>query len=193
MPVSTRSYRDNPDHISRKPLPLRLALSIWSLAAGLLVTGRSFLKPQRTVHFPRQVLKNVHSFHGHIEHIGTDLDPSVPRCISCMMCERACPSGCICITAAQKTPRSAESQATPASAAPANPRAPLIFELDFSLCSLCGLCVEACPVDSLRFSHNIYPVWTSRKEFKIDLLKRLKAQAEAVRAEQAEGSGHGPE
>ena len=51
------------------------------------------------------------------------------------------------------------------------------FILDYSLCSLCGQCAKACPVDSLRFSHHAYFVSTNREDFKIDLLARLRRQA----------------
>ena len=160
-----RSYKDNPGHISRKNLPLRFLLSAWSLAAGLSVTGRFFLKPWHTVRYPFKVLPNIDSYRGHIEHIGLPENPAWPRCISCMLCARACPSGCIAITPRRK--------GTGANLEDEGRRDPLNFILDFSKCSLCGLCVESCPVDSLKFSHNIYTVWSSRKEFHIDLLRRL--------------------
>ena len=48
---------------------------------------------------------------------------------------------------------------------------------DYTLCSLCGTCIDNCPVNTLRFSSNIYWVATSRKEMHIDLLARLREKA----------------
>jgi NADH-quinone oxidoreductase subunit I len=33
---------------------------------------------------------------------------------------------------------------------PAHPKFPLRFEIDYSRCVFCGLCVEACPEDAIR-------------------------------------------
>ena len=62
---------------------------------------------------------------------------------------------------------------------PAAPKDPARFSYDFSLCSLCGTCVESCPADSLRFSHEIYQAGFDRKDFHFDLLARLRGQAES--------------
>ena len=56
-------------------------------------------------------------------------------------------------------------------------KTPGAFILDYSLCSLCGQCARACPVDSLRFSQHVYYVGSSRADFRLDLLARLREQA----------------
>jgi NADH-quinone oxidoreductase subunit I len=52
------------------------------------------------------------------------------------------------------------------------------FYLNYNLCSLCGTCVEKCPVGSLKFSQNVYLAGFSRKDFEFELLSRLRGQAE---------------
>jgi NADH-quinone oxidoreductase subunit I len=52
------------------------------------------------------------------------------------------------------------------------------FVLDFTYCSQCGLCVQNCPVGSLRFSHDVFLAGFSRDEFVFDLLAKLKKQAQ---------------
>ncbi|EPR43621.1 4Fe-4S ferredoxin, iron-sulpur binding domain-containing protein [Desulfovibrio sp. X2] len=166
-----------------------------SLLVGLKITGREFVRPEVTVHYPRKVVENEHlvTFRGHIELVGAKNDPATPRCITCLMCQSVCPSGCIKIV---KQPPPKKDPAKEAAAPPkayasglepktsAKPPAkekpvktPKGFILDYNLCSLCGLCVQACPVDSLRFSTDIYLADYSKKSFVFDLMARLKAQA----------------
>lgn len=166
---------------------------LWSLVVGLQITGKFFAMQQVTVHYPRQVLddENLKSYGGHIELVGKPKEPGVPRCISCQMCAMSCPSSCIKVTK-QKAPQPTEEEqkAMDEAAArgekvkkPAAPKNPAAFHLDYSLCSLCGTCVEVCPVKSLQFSNNIYLAGTSREDFKFDLLKRLRTKAEQSNAE----------
>jgi NADH-quinone oxidoreductase subunit I len=53
------------------------------------------------------------------------------------------------------------------------------FSLNYNLCSLCGLCVQSCPVSSLTFSQDVYLAGGSRKDFEFDLLLRLKNRAKS--------------
>ena len=64
-------------------------------------------------------------------------------------------------------------------------KVPGVFIYDYSLCSLCGQCVRACPVDSLRFSQHVYYVGASRADFRLDLMARLARQAAEAPAPEA--------
>ncbi len=166
----------------------RNVLDLWSLIVGLKVTGKYFFKPTVTVYYPHQeVPEEVNaSYRGHIELVGKPDDPGTPLCISCLMCVTACPSGCITVVKNKPPKLSPEEEKAMKEAEargekvkkPAAPKNPLQWKYDYSLCSLCGTCVEACAVDSIRFSHDIYVVGHSRKDFDYDLLARLKSLAE---------------
>ena len=168
---------------------------LWSLVVGLFITGRFFASRHKTVHYPRKVVEkeNTNSFRGPIELVGTPKDPTTPKCISCMLCVQACPSGCISIkkqAAPKMTPE--EQKAFDEATArgenpkkPAAPRNPGEYHYDFTYCSLCACCVEACPVNSIRFSHEIYLAGTRREDFKIDLLARLQRTAAKQVAEKS--------
>lgn len=168
----------------------------WSLFVGLKVTGKYLVSKNITVHYPRETVPaDVEaSFGGHVELVPTAKDLNTPKCISCMMCVTNCPSGCLTVVkqkAPALTPEQEAEQARCEEAgetfkAPKAPKNPAKFLYDFSLCSLCGTCIENCPAGSLRYSHNIYFVGTSRKDFKLDLLKRLHKQASAAPAPEAE-------
>ena len=165
-------------------------IDCWSLIVGLKITGKYFCKPLITVHYPRQVIddENLSTYGGHVELIGKPKDPATPKCISCMMCVTNCPSRCLTVVK-QKAPKPTPEQEAEWKAAeeagekvkkPTAPKNPAKFIYDYTLCSLCGTCIDNCPAKSLKFSNNMYWVATSRKEMKIDLLARLKEQAAEV-------------
>jgi NADH-quinone oxidoreductase subunit I len=167
-------------------------LDCWSLIVGLKITGKYFCKPLITVHYPREVLddENLETYGGHVELIGKPKDPAMPKCISCMMCVTNCPSKCLTVVKSKPPKPTAEEEAAMKAAEeagekvvkPKAPKNPAKFTYDYTLCSLCGTCIDNCPAKSLKFSNNIYWVATSRKEMKIDLLARLKEQATELSA-----------
>ena len=163
---------------------------LWSLIVGLFVTGDNLCRRTVTVHYQRREVENLATFRGPIELLPSAKDATIPRCISCLMCMNTCPSECITVVK-QKAPKptAEEQQAMDEATArgekpkkPAAPKNPGAFVYDYSLCSLCGLCVEVCPVDSIGFSSDVYMVVHSRAEAKLDLLARLKNKAGSAAA-----------
>lgn len=152
----------------------RAARGMWSLVVGLNITGKYFLQPNVTIHYPRQEVDNLATFRGHIELIPEDSDPLIPRCISCGTCARACPSGCITVTKKKAPAPTAEEVAQ--GVKPKAPKDPESFRLDFTLCSLCGQCVMSCPADAIRFSQNINIAGYSRQDFQFELVERLRSR-----------------
>jgi len=156
---------------------------MWSLIVGLNITGKYFLKPNVTIHYPRQEVTNLATFRGHIELIPEDSDPLTPRCISCGTCAKVCPSNCI--TVIKKKAPAPTPEATEQGIKPKAPKDPELFHLDFTLCSLCGQCVPSCPVDSLRFSQNINIAGYHRQDFHFDLLVRMRSRQFTTTTNQA--------
>lgn len=67
-------------------------------------------------------------------------------CTSCMLCVRECPTWCI----------SLDSHQAPDPENPEGARPRLInvlddFRIDFARCMSCGICVEVCPFDALKW------------------------------------------
>ncbi len=143
-------------------------LGLRSLAIGLGIPLREFFKPVVTVPYPYKTLTMSERFRGHTELI--EDDEGKPRCVSCGMCQRACPSACISL--ASKT---VEYEAMVKGEMKMKKKKVLIkYELNFTTCSLCGQCVESCNFGALTFSKE-YNLASSRKEdFHFDLLKRLQ-------------------
>jgi len=158
-----------------------------SLLIGLGVTRNNLFRSSVTVHYPRETA-NLEGFRGPVELVPTEEDPTKPKCTACGNCIRICPSDCLYMTAAKpkkKEPQedtsfngqTAEESKTEKPAKKPKPE-PQSFVLDFTYCSQCGLCVQHCPVGSLRFSNDVYLAGFSREEFVFDLLAKLKSQAQ---------------
>jgi NADH-quinone oxidoreductase chain I len=132
-----------------------------SLLVGLCVTFREMLRPPVTVQYPREKIDITASFRGHTELV---MDPKTGthRCIVCMACDRDCPSSCI--TVIGETREGVKGKVLTS------------YRLDFTKCSLCGICVEVCPTSALCFSHEYELAGFSREEYHYDLLKRLEVE-----------------
>src|SRR5215831_11550264 len=133
-----------------------------SLFIGMGITIGQFFKPTITVHYPHETLKIPARFRGHIELV---CDPATgkAKCFVCKLCEKACPSDCITVEGMK--PEGAKRKTV------------TYYRLDFTKCSLCGSCVEACRDSAIRFSREYNLAGTSKEDFVMDLFKRLEAEA----------------
>jgi NADH-quinone oxidoreductase subunit I len=110
------------------------------LIKGLGVTFKTMLEPNVTVQYP------------HVKETPTARARGVialkeENCTVCMLCARQCPDWCIYIEGHKtKAPPRREG---------GKPRTVQLldrFDIDFSLCMYCGICVEVCPFDALFWS-----------------------------------------
>lgn len=133
-----------------------------SLVIGMKITIGQFFKPTVTVHYPHETLKIAPRFRGHIELVR---DPETGRavCFACKLCERACPSDCITVEGVKLEG--------------AKKRSVSHYVLDFTKCSLCGSCVEACRDGAIQFSREYNLAGTRKEDFVMDLFKRLQDEA----------------
>ncbi len=130
-----------------------------SILVGLAVTFRQLLRPAVTVRYPREKLDITPNFRGHTELV-RDPETGAHRCIVCMMCDRDCPSSCI--TVVGETREGVKGKVLTA------------YRLDFTKCSLCGICVEVCPTDALCWSRDYELAGLRREDYHYDLLRRLE-------------------
>jgi len=165
---------------------------IKSLFVGLKVTGRNFVMPQITTHYPRKEVDNLATYRGHVDLVPKEDDPMTSKCILCGQCAKACPSNCIELVIRKEEvepppdeeaqPDSGSKEEATAKSAPKKKKVKRIldaFMLNYNLCSLCGQCVQTCPVDSLEFSTNSYLAGFTREEFIFDLLERMRNKQKA--------------
>jgi NADH-quinone oxidoreductase subunit I len=145
-----------------------------SLITGMRITLGQFFKPTVTVHYPHESLKMPERFRGHIELV-RDPETGKPLCFACKLCERACPSDCITVEGAKLDGAKKKSVTN--------------YILDFTKCSLCGSCVEACRDGAIRYSHEYNLASTNKEDYIMDLFKRLEAESQAAEnAEQTSSS-----
>jgi NADH-quinone oxidoreductase subunit I len=136
-----------------------ISRGLYSLAVGMGVTFRCMFLPTVTVPYPHQILKMYPRFRGPLELI-RDEEAGQPKCVVCLMCQKTCPSQCI--TVEGEKPEGGKR------------KVPTRFILDFTTCSLCGLCVESCHFDAIRHSRIFTLASTGKEEFIMDLLKQKK-------------------
>jgi NADH-quinone oxidoreductase subunit I len=138
-----------------------------SLFVGLRITLGQFFRPLVTVQYPHETLKIPARFRGHIELVR---DPATgkAKCFVCKLCEKACPSDCITVDGVK--PEGAKRKAVTQ------------YRLDFTKCSLCGSCVEACRDSAIRFSREYNLAGLSKEDFVMDLFKRLEAEGRLASA-----------
>jgi len=132
-----------------------------SLLIGLKVTFKAMIAPNVTVHYPREKIAISPQFRGHTDLV-LNAETGTHKCISCNMCALDCPCGCIKVHS--ETREGVKGKVLTS------------YELDFTKCSLCGLCVEVCPTSALEYSQEYELAGFTREEFQYDLLKRLEAR-----------------
>ncbi|WP_433793272.1 NuoI/complex I 23 kDa subunit family protein [Actinoplanes sp. CA-252034] len=71
---------------------------------------------------------------------------SEENCTVCMLCARECPDWCIYIDSHK------EEVVVPGAARPRQRNVLDRFDIDFSLCMYCGICIEVCPFDALHWT-----------------------------------------
>ena len=125
-----------------------------SLLAGLRVTGRHLFRRPVTLQYPHEQ-PDVTRWGGPIELI-TFVETGTHDCIACNACSRICPSTCIEVEGVRPE-GSKKMRATK-------------FTLDFSTCSLCGLCIDVCPTDTLQYSRRYDESMYTRSATVNDLL-----------------------
>lgn len=145
--------------VKRKELSLSEKLYLPAIVRGLSMTLRSMFKPRITRQYPEEPLTTNEVTRGQPRLAVNDEDGTI-RCVSCGLCEAACPAYAITIDG-QETDRFIE-------------REPERFDIDMLRCILCGFCEEACPKDAILMSDELELADTSREAliYDIEQLKR---------------------
>ena len=118
-----------------------------------IVLLHAFRRPV-TVQYPYQSVTLPARYKGHIQ-LKRD-SAGKPKCIVCMACQRACPSNCIELDGV-KPEGATRKEVTK-------------YTLNFTTCSLCGLCVESCNFDALEFSKDYNLASVRKADYHMDLL-----------------------
>jgi NADH-quinone oxidoreductase subunit I len=122
------------------PIAKKIAFPLPGLFKGMWLTLKTMVKRAPVTMYPEVQEIPVSRARGVIS-----LD--VDACTVCMLCARECPDWCIYIEGHK------EEQAPSKPGGRPRVRATLDrFDIDYSLCMYCGICVEVCPFDALFWS-----------------------------------------
>lgn len=119
-------------------------LTFYELIRGLLVTTKFLVKRKVTEEYPDFKPKIPYRHKGRL-HVEID------ACISCRLCEKACPEGCIKVFPPSKEQFKVDKR-------------PLEFLLSQEHCLHCGLCMETCPTGAIHHSYEYELVVFNFKE-----------------------------
>jgi NADH-quinone oxidoreductase subunit I len=138
-----------------------------SLVTGMKVTIGHFFRKPVTTEYPRQRIEMSKAQRNAIVLIPRDeLGGESHNCIACLQCEKICPSACIKIEGERP-----EGLST---------KRPVSFDVNFALCSECGLCLDVCPTETLGWSRTYDDAGYTR-EFHHDLLGEWREGEEPAR------------
>ncbi len=134
-----------------------------SLVEGMGVTIKNMVSKPVTVEYPREKAPISMNQRNAIVLINKEEIDS-HNCIACLQCEKICPSNCISITGYR-----------PEGLAMKRPEK---FDVNFALCSECGLCLDVCPTETLGYSKTYDNAGYHREDSQFDLLEKWRETEE---------------
>lgn len=142
------------------------------MLSGMWVTLKNLFRKPVTLEYPREKPVLSKSFRSAIALVRFD-QTGTHECVACMQCVNICPSYCIHVEG-EKPEGLKRKRATR-------------FDVDYALCSVCGLCIDVCPTDTLKYSKFYDEAGYRRDAFVYDLLAEFRdgeaAYLERQRAE----------
>ena len=111
-------------------------LLLIDIVQGLLITLKYYFSSKVTIQYPEEVQPPPERFKGLLR-LYRD-EAGEPLCIACKACQRICPTHCFDIEGVR--PEGSKIMR------------PTKFDWKLDRCTFCGLCVEVCPTDAIRFS-----------------------------------------
>jgi NADH-quinone oxidoreductase subunit I len=152
---------------------------------GMRVTSREAFKKPITLEYPDVRWQLPERYRGILHN-------RIEDCIGCLACARACPVNCIHIEIVKRGPDEYGVTSDGTKITQWIPK----FDIDMSLCMICGLCTEPCPTECLTTSKEYELAVSNRKdmylEFALDRDKEMAARKQAEKAAAAAAAAAAP-
>ncbi len=124
------------------------ASGIYNLLLGMVTTSKHLTRHAITIQYPKERWDIPARSRGMVVLL-TDHETGKLNCTSCLLCEKACPSGAIDIEVFKDENKKRHLQG---------------FVVDFHKCCLCGLCEESCNFAAIKMATTYeYPEWDKAK------------------------------
>ena len=127
---------DKVDKVNKESLLGLIVGTIVTTAEGMWVTLKNAMRPPITEEYPEKRWQPLERFRG-VPALLTDPKTGKLKCTACGVCARMCPLGIIEVKSHLGEDKK---------------RVLDEYNLDYSRCMVCNLCVEACAFDSLAMS-----------------------------------------
>lgn len=130
--------------------------AIKALVQGFSLTLRQMFTRPITIQYPEERREPSERYRG-LHALRCSPETGRERCISCCLCARICPTGCIRLVTSGEEKKVID-----------------IYDVDLGHCLFCGLCEEVCPVEAIVLTRRYEASYYRREEtilHKQDLLR----------------------
>lgn len=128
------------------------------LLTGLAITMRNLFRGPITVRYPYEKLELPERARWSV--VPKYDESGAHKCTACMTCVKVCPDHILDLEMTQGEDKTKHIDH---------------FRYEIGACMMCGLCVEACPFDAIRMSHDYELAVTEPEELVVDLLSDVDA------------------